>query len=1071
LTTLQSDVAVARTPQLKAGVNLLLAKCYAELGEPEQQRDAILRAYSADPSNVTVRLVYIQELANRGDIDEAIREYKGMLADQPGEYKGMLADQPGLVRLPLAGLLIAQRRWDEAKPLIDAASAAAPGSAEPALLRVQMLQARGDEAKAVAELEAVRKRFPKDARPWLLRADLLTRQGKLDEARGVLKEAGDQLGDRVDLRLARARLALARGGPQVVATLNDLSRDIERFSREDRRGLLRELADALARQRDLEGATRALSRLVEEEPENLPSRLQLFELAMQSGDAKRAEGQIRGIERLDEQFGRFCRAGYLAWQARGTTDAAAKGRARAEARGLLTEIKARRPDWPRGPLALAMLDEEEYADAGQDEELKQAKLESAIASYRRAIELGLRDPDVVRRCIQLLCQAQRGGEALEVYGQMPAGGQLTPELGLMASQVAVANREYHRAEEIARKAVEANPKDFQARVWLARVLLEDRRPEEAEKELIQARDANRSDPERWLALLRLMVLTRRPEKADQVIREAEANLTGVVNAPLALAQCCGIMGKGYEAVDPDRSRSWYARAREWFDKAQEALKDPDDPTVRLRRAGLFLQTNRPAEAEGPLKEILARAAEGKSPDLVAWARRSLAEVYAVADPPRLAEAQALLGKAGAAADDRRVLSLIHEAQGTTEGRQQAVHDLEALVESGSAKLDDRLRLARLLEAVGDWPRAHEHFRELILRTDAARDAETIAGRPLYLTMSIEALLRHHRAGGGSDLAEARQWLEKLKAAASDAMAVLILEVRIDKAADQVGAARDRMLAFAGRSSVTTADRIHLATVAEQLGLLDVTEEIYGRIVEEPPVNPNGLPNEIGLALYRARHGRIKDAIDICEALWAEKAHRQEVAGACLEILCNPNVPLDASQANRVIGWLEQARGESPQSPIFLLGLANLHDRLGDYPKAEGLYRIAIKGDERNGLVAYAANNLAVLIALKDGKEPEALKLIDGAIKVNGPIPEFLDTRGMIYLNAGLGRRAVLDLETALKAAPSPPKYFHLAQAYLKLNDKEKARKFLEAGKSRGLPGGLHRLELTAYDQVTKELGP
>jgi tetratricopeptide (TPR) repeat protein len=737
----------------------------------------------------------------------------------------------------------------------------------------------------------------------------------------------------------------------------------------------------------------------------------------------------------------------------------------------LTELKTRRPDWSRVPLALARLDEEEYADAGQDEALKQAKLESAIASYRRAIELGLRDPAVVRHCIQLLFRAQRGSEALEIYSQMPAGGQLAGDLGRMASEAAVAMGEYHQAEELARKAVEANPEDFPARVWLAQVLLRDRRPDKAEEELIKARDANKSDPDRWLTLLRLMVLTHQPDKAEVIARDAETSLANVTNGPMALAQGCGIMGKGYELVDPDRSKSWYAKARGWFDKAQEALKDPDDPTVRRRRAELFLQTNQVAEAEGSLKEILARTPEDKSPDLVAWARRSLAQVYAVANPPRVAEAQALLaGKAVDNPDDLRVLSLVHEAQGTPEGRKQAIANLDALVGRNSATPGDRLRLARLLEIVGEWSRAHDQFRELILRTDDARDAETIVRRPLYLAASVEALLRNHKAGDDSDLAEARQWVEKLKAASSNPMDSLILEVQIDKAAKQVDAARDRILAFADRTGVTTAGRIRLATVAEELGLLDVAKTLYDRIAGEPPVDPTGLPNRVRLALYLARHGQVKDAVDIYEALWANTAHRDQVAAACVETLCNTNIPLDASQVSRVIAWLEKARGESPQSTIFLVGLANLYERLGDYPKAEELYRIAVKGDERNGLVANAANNLAWLIALKGGKEPEALKLIDGAIKARGPVPEFLDTRGMIYLNADDVRRAVVDLETALKASPSAPKYFHLAQAYLKLNEKEKARKFLETGKSRGLPVGLHRLERTAYDQVAKELG-
>ena len=153
--------------------------------------------------------------------------------------------------------------------------------------------------------------------------------------------------------------------------------------------------------------------------------------------------------------------------------------------------------------------------------------------------------------------------------------------------------------------------------------------------------------------------------------------------------------------------------------------------------------------------------------------------------------------------------------------------------------------------------------------------------------------------------------------------------------------------------------------------------------------------------------------------------------------------------------------------MYLLGLGNLNERLGDYRKAEEMYRTALKGNDREGI---AANNLAWLIVLQGQRGSEALELINNAIRAKGAIPEYLDTRGMIYLSAGEGRRAIADLESALRAAPSPPKYFHLAQAYLQLNENEKARRILEAGKTRGLPGGLHPLELAAYNEVSTKLG-
>ncbi len=1069
LTALQPDVS--RVPFLKAGANLLLSRCYAEMGEAEQERDAVLRAYSADPDNPAARQGYIQGLLARGDLDGAIRE-----------YTALLGDRSGAARLPLASLLIernrrlpeAQARWEEVEGLIGDAAKAAPDSPEPALMRVRMLLARpGQEARAVAELEAMCKRFPADIRPWIIRADLLVRQRKFDEAQGLLKEARDRLGDRVDLRLAAARLAEARGGPQAVAALNDLTRGLGPFSREDRRRLIESLADALVRQRDTAGAARALSSLVEQEPESLPPRIRLFNLAIASGDAKAAEGQVRAIEGLDEAFGRICRAQLLVWRARGEADPVAKARARAEARGLLTELQARRPDWWRVPLALANLDEEELADAGTDEARKQEKLESSIVSYRRALELGLRDADVMRHYIQLLFRAGRGSEALEIYGQMPAGGPLPGELVRMASQVALVNRDYYQAAEIARKAVEANPKDFQARVWLAQVLLRDRKEADAEAVLRKAVADDPRDPDRWATLLRFMVLTRRPEQAKRAIQEAEASLAGVADAPLALAQSCEVIGKSDEAVDPDQARAWYARARRWFDAAEKA-KGPGDPTVRRRLVEFLLQTNQAGEAEAPLKEILKRAADGRQPELAAWARRSLAQVYALAKPPRIAEAQQLLaGKAGAGggdADDLRVLALIHEAQGTVEGRRQAIADFQVLIDRKSATPADRLRLALLLAAVGEWDRAREQFQDLIRLADDASDAETIARRPLYLALFIDALLRHHRAGDDSDLVMARSLVEKLKGTRDNELATLALEVRIDLAANRGDSARARIRDFADRPNRTVAGLIRLAEAANQLGLADAAEDIYRRVADEPPISASDPPNRARLAIHLARRGHVKEAIDNCERLWGDKARREPVIAACVEILCSPKTPVDAEQARRVVGWLERARGEGPPSPVLLVGLASLYERLGDYPRAEEVYRAAVRADERGDMAANAANNLAWLIAMRGDERNEALQLIQSAIQLRGPIPEFLDTRGMIFLKAGQRDRAVEDLEKALKGAPSPPKYFHLAQAYLEVNQKEKARQALEAGRSQGLPDGLHPLEQTAYNRVTSALG-
>ena len=211
-------------------------------------------------------------------------------------------------------------RLDEAERLIAEAAAAAPEAIEPALLRARLLleQRPGAGEGAYDELETARAQFPKDPRPWTARAELLIRQGKFDErsqARALLDRARQQLGDRVELRLARMRLVASRGGPQVVPALNELARGLEAFSREDRRRLLTALAAELGRQQDLEGATGAWARLVEEEPESLQPRLQLFDLALQAGDGKQAEEQIRKVEQARRAL-RLVSAGPSSWPGR-----------------------------------------------------------------------------------------------------------------------------------------------------------------------------------------------------------------------------------------------------------------------------------------------------------------------------------------------------------------------------------------------------------------------------------------------------------------------------------------------------------------------------------------------------------------------------------------------------------------------------------------------------------------------------------------------------------------------------------------------------------------------------------
>ena len=109
--------------------------------------------------------------------------------------------------------------------------------------------------------------------------------------------------------------------------------------------------------------------------------------------------QIQQIEGNDGLLGRFCQVHYLIWQAERAVDKDPQEamRLRTKARVLLNELASRRADWSAIPLALAELEEQELRQGGMTEDEIQAKEESILRYYRRAIDLGQRSPAIVTR--------------------------------------------------------------------------------------------------------------------------------------------------------------------------------------------------------------------------------------------------------------------------------------------------------------------------------------------------------------------------------------------------------------------------------------------------------------------------------------------------------------------------------------------------------------------------------------------------------------------------------------------------------------------------------------------------
>jgi len=260
----------------------------------------------------------------------------------------------------------------------------------------------------------------------------------------------------------------------------------------------------------------------------------------------------------------------------------------------------------------------------------------------------------------------------------------------------------------------------------------------------------------------------------------------------------------------------------------------------------------------------------------------------------------------------------------------------------------------------------------------------------------------------------------------------------------------------------------LGLLSEKFGQPKLAEQLLRRWAEAAKTNAPAAVLDV--AAFLSRNERYKEALDICEKAEADGLEPELIARVGVNALyASKDDPAQmTAQANRVSELIEKGIKLKPRSSMLMVALGNVRERQERYEEAIDFYRRGIQMGAKDGV---PLNNLAWLTALRGGQDKAALDLINRAIEINGPVPDFLDTRGMAYLVAGESRRAIEDLEKAVRSDPSPSKLVHLAQAYSKAGDKERAKQNFQKAKSKGFePKSLHPLEMETYRRFLSEIG-
>ena len=525
--------------------------------------------------------------------------------------------------------------------------------------------------------------------------------------------------------------------------------------------------------------------------------------------------------------------------------------------------------------------------------------------------------------------------------------------------------------------------------------------------------------------------TEQPDRARQTLGEVAKNET------LSQAQRASILARGYESLgDPGQAEVNYRQA---------VRLAPDDVALQLRLAEFLLRTSTGTDRYDEPEKILR-----KWPDS-GPARRILAELLMERggedqwkEALRLVEQQA--GKDRTMPEvDRRLQAMLLARRGGKENLDKAKQILEGLVlDTKRAVALDRQWLARLYEIEGNVESARQQYLKLV-----SRENPTLP----HLASYVELLFRHDR------YEEADPWLKKLESLAPDDLGAAMLRARWLHGTGQDGRTEPLVESLAERLLKKQAEnKLQETELAQRVGAIysaagqqPAAERWYCHLMELAPQRYEPLASVL------AQQGRMREAIELCQkAAESDGSARPALALTAVLLLGKPT----AEDSQLAEPMLTKAAADHKGNLDLLSNLAGVRVVQRRIEEATELYEKVLKQRQTH---VPTLNNLATLLAEQPDPEKrrKALRYIEEAIRIVGPQPGLLDTKGMILVFEGKPDEAVPLLREAAVTPRSDPRYhFHLAVAYDRIGEAEEARAALATARK----GDLTRQVLTPLDR-------
>lgn len=823
------------------------------------------------------------------------------------------------------------------------------------------------------------------------------------------------------------------------------------------------------------------------------ARLLLSQEQFDDDEWKSVLNEVSQIERTDLGSVAWLRAERIL---REMNDASNRREQLATAKMLLKSAERTRPYWSAIPRALGLLEE------------LQGQREAAIEAYERALLLGDRSPEVIRRVVLYYYSRQQFSEADRLLQQMANenANLLTGDLARLAWRVSWNRQQYDEALGVVRRLAESSQsaEDYIDLAFIqfaqggARV--------EVEQSLRKAAyELSPDSAETWSALVAYYARTQQWTAAESAVADARDRL--VVAEPSTKHLLIGNLFEILASAGAPRQRDYAADATRAYERA--IGEAGDDNTVLTVVADYFVR-NGSEERARPLLQTLLDPARKVPPEVRVWARRRLAQVVASGgsyDDTRraldLLRSVVANGEDRSPANLRLQLQLLNRVRGQ-DTRTERVELLNALQVQASLTPDEHLQLAELLQSSGEAVSAQHEYRSLLevfpkltraraglilsllgnfTSDEAARQEarkqvqflkdqepdswQTALVRVRLLTLSGEAeqavsildeFLQRRLAEGAENPVREILDQENLPFFVSELQG----DIRVRNVPAQLAAVtevtrllqsgqREEAIQFLLKGAVAPLLAELRYDVILKAGLL--CEELRlgdpERYFREYAAKSPRSEARLELASFLVRQSRLDEALSLCEAVWKDGS----AAGVAI-VLLKAARRLPADQRQILAPWRDRLAVAASADNVahrWLITsmLGELEGLLGSEDASIAAYRRGVAENPRDSI---AWNNLAYLLARRNASPEdlqEAERAINESLRLTSPNESAVDTQAVVFLAQGRAAEAVAALQPFLASPASAEILFRHAECLWRLGKLSDARRELQMARRKG----------------------